>query len=92
MVGAQRFYADMIAFPRSAWNELFDATFPVPTSYEENNFLVQENTFGETETEDAHEHMDKVLKIVDLFQVPNVTEDRLMLRVFPKTMTGQENQ
>ncbi|GJZ02436.1 hypothetical protein Tco_0520397 [Tanacetum coccineum] len=38
--------------------------------------------------EDANEHIEKVLEIVDLFYVPNITEDQLMLRVFPISLTG----
>ncbi|GJT41221.1 homeodomain-like protein [Tanacetum coccineum] len=38
--------------------------------------------------EDANEHIEEVLKIVDLFHVPNITMDQLMLRVFPISLTG----
>ncbi|GJW36440.1 hypothetical protein Tco_0059360 [Tanacetum coccineum] len=37
--------------------------------------------------EDANKHIEKVLKIVDLFHVPNITKDPLMLRVFPISLT-----
>ncbi|GJR17562.1 hypothetical protein Tco_0966089 [Tanacetum coccineum] len=44
---------------------------------------LRENTFSGSDNKDAKEHIEKVLKIVDLFHVPNLTEDQLMLRVFP---------
>ncbi|GJV40389.1 NUDIX hydrolase 6-like protein [Tanacetum coccineum] len=34
---------------------------------------LQENTFRGSDNEDANEHIEKVLKIVDLFHVPNIT-------------------
>ncbi|GJY47573.1 hypothetical protein Tco_0436636 [Tanacetum coccineum] len=40
------------------------------------------------DNEDANEHIEKVLEIVDLFHVPNITEDQLMLRVFLISLTG----
>ncbi|GJV44449.1 retrovirus-related pol polyprotein from transposon TNT 1-94 [Tanacetum coccineum] len=46
-----------------------------------------ENTFSGSDNEDANEHIEKVLKIVDLFHVPNITVDQLMLRVFPISLT-----
>ncbi|GJZ59477.1 DNA-directed DNA polymerase [Tanacetum coccineum] len=49
---------------------------------------LRENTFSGVENEDANEHIEKVLEIVDLFHVPNITEDQLMLRVFPISLTG----
>ncbi|GJW76879.1 hypothetical protein Tco_0138561 [Tanacetum coccineum] len=49
---------------------------------------LRENTFSGSDNEDANEHIEKVLKIVDLFHVPNITEDQLMLRVFPISLTG----
>ncbi|GKD48922.1 hypothetical protein Tco_1277898 [Tanacetum coccineum] len=49
---------------------------------------LRENTFSGSDNEDANEHIEKVLKIVDLFHVPNFTEDQLMLRVFSISLTG----
>nr|GEW90374.1 hypothetical protein [Tanacetum cinerariifolium] len=37
--------------------------------------------------EDANEHIDKVLDIVDLFNIPNITQDQVMLRAFPMLFT-----
>ncbi|GJV05623.1 hypothetical protein Tco_1343279 [Tanacetum coccineum] len=49
---------------------------------------LRENTFSGSDNKDANEHIEKVLKIVDLFHVPNITVDQLMLRVFPISLTG----
>ncbi|GKA12326.1 uncharacterized mitochondrial protein-like protein [Tanacetum coccineum] len=46
------------------------------------------NTFSGSDNEDANEHIEKVLKIFDLFDVPNITEDHLMLQVFPISLIG----
>ncbi|GKC08890.1 hypothetical protein Tco_1000500 [Tanacetum coccineum] len=48
---------------------------------------LQENTFSGSDNEDANEHIEKVLEIVDLFHVPNITEDQLIHRVFPISLT-----
>ncbi|GKC53192.1 hypothetical protein Tco_1075937 [Tanacetum coccineum] len=44
-------------------------------------FLMEprENTFSGSDNEDANEHIEKVLKRLDLFHVPNITVDQLML-------------
>ncbi|GJT66950.1 hypothetical protein Tco_1018430 [Tanacetum coccineum] len=49
---------------------------------------LRENTFSGLDNEDANEHIEKVLNIVDLFHVPNITLDQLMFRVFPISLTG----
>ncbi|GJT63711.1 hypothetical protein Tco_1015191 [Tanacetum coccineum] len=49
---------------------------------------LQENTFSGSNHEDANEHIEKVLEIVDLFHVPNITQDQLMLRVFLISLIG----
>ncbi|GJZ72022.1 hypothetical protein Tco_0635873 [Tanacetum coccineum] len=49
---------------------------------------LRENTFSGLNHEDANKHIEKVLEIVDLFHVPNITQDQLMLRVFPISLTG----
>ncbi|GJW07422.1 hypothetical protein Tco_1569845, partial [Tanacetum coccineum] len=38
--------------------------------------------------EDANEHIEKFLEIVDLFYIPNITQDQVMLRTFPMSLTG----
>ncbi|GJW97029.1 hypothetical protein Tco_0178837 [Tanacetum coccineum] len=48
---------------------------------------LRENTFSSSDNEDANEYIEKVLKIVDLFYVPNITVDQLMLRVFSISIT-----
>ncbi|GJY97362.1 hypothetical protein Tco_0514272 [Tanacetum coccineum] len=46
------------------------------------------NTFSGSDHEDANEHIEKVLEIVDLFNIPNITIDQVMLRAFPMSLTG----
>ncbi|GJY24750.1 reverse transcriptase domain-containing protein [Tanacetum coccineum] len=46
------------------------------------------NTFSGSDHEDANEHIEKVLEIVDLFHIPNITIDQVMLRSFPMSLTG----
>ncbi|GJT19835.1 hypothetical protein Tco_0313877 [Tanacetum coccineum] len=46
------------------------------------------NTFNGSDNEDANEHIEKVLEIVGLFHIPDVTQDQIMLRVFPMSLTG----
>ncbi|GJX36421.1 hypothetical protein Tco_0247978 [Tanacetum coccineum] len=49
---------------------------------------LHDNTFSGSENEDANEHIERLLEIVDLFTTPDVTQDQLMLRVFPISLTG----
>ncbi|GJW96117.1 hypothetical protein Tco_0177925 [Tanacetum coccineum] len=49
---------------------------------------LQTNTFSGSDHEDANEHIEKVLEIVDLFYIPNITIDQMMLRAFPMSLTG----
>ncbi|GJS08805.1 hypothetical protein Tco_0365601 [Tanacetum coccineum] len=49
---------------------------------------LREDTFSENKNEDAHYHIDRVLSIVGLFNIPGVSKDAVMLRVFPFTLTG----
>ncbi|GJV05329.1 reverse transcriptase domain-containing protein [Tanacetum coccineum] len=44
--------------------------------------------FKGTDDEDAHEHVQRVFEITDLFHFPGVTHDVVMLRVFPITLKG----
>ncbi|GKD99703.1 hypothetical protein Tco_1387687 [Tanacetum coccineum] len=48
------------------------------------------NTFSDSDHEDANEHIEKVLEIVDLFEILNITIDQVMLRAFPMSLTGAE--
>ncbi|GJT86639.1 reverse transcriptase domain-containing protein [Tanacetum coccineum] len=43
---------------------------------------LHKNTFSGLDHEDANEHIEKVLEIVDLFNIPNITIDQVMLRAF----------
>ncbi|GKG42329.1 hypothetical protein Tco_0476627, partial [Tanacetum coccineum] len=49
---------------------------------------LRDNTFSGSEHEDANEHIEKVLEIVDLFYIPKVTEDQIMLCAFLISLTG----
>ncbi|GKD00446.1 hypothetical protein Tco_1170720 [Tanacetum coccineum] len=46
------------------------------------------NTFSGSDHKDANEHIEKVLEIVDLSHIPNITIDQVMLRAFPMSLTG----
>ncbi|GJW91365.1 reverse transcriptase domain-containing protein [Tanacetum coccineum] len=46
------------------------------------------NTFSGSDHEDANEHIEKVLEMVDLFHILNITIDQVMLRAFPMSLTG----
>ncbi|GKD48493.1 hypothetical protein Tco_1277469 [Tanacetum coccineum] len=48
---------------------------------------LRRNLFAGTDDEDAHEHVQSVLEIADLFHTPGVTHDAKMLRVFLVTLT-----
>ncbi|GJX81422.1 hypothetical protein Tco_0330903 [Tanacetum coccineum] len=48
---------------------------------------LREDTFSGNKDEDAHDHIDRVLSIVGLFNKPEVSKDAVMLRVFPFTFT-----
>ncbi|GJV39626.1 hypothetical protein Tco_1418066 [Tanacetum coccineum] len=49
---------------------------------------LRDNTFNGSDHEDVNKHIVKVLKIVDLFHIPNITQDQIMLRAFPMSLTG----
>nr|GEV25682.1 hypothetical protein [Tanacetum cinerariifolium] len=46
------------------------------------------NTFSGSDHEDANEHIEKVLENVNLFHIPNITIDQVMLRAFSMSLTG----
>ncbi|GJZ71250.1 hypothetical protein Tco_0635101 [Tanacetum coccineum] len=48
---------------------------------------LHDNTFNGSDNEDANEQIEKVLEIVDLFHIPDVTQDQIMCRVFPTSLT-----
>ncbi|GKE09036.1 leucine-rich repeat transmembrane protein kinase protein [Tanacetum coccineum] len=47
-----------------------------------------ENTFSGSEHEDANKHIEKVLEIVDLFHIPKLMQDQVMLQAFLMSLTG----
>ncbi|GJW43852.1 putative reverse transcriptase domain-containing protein [Tanacetum coccineum] len=49
---------------------------------------LREDTFFGNKNDDAHEHVEQVLDIVSLFNIPGVSHDAVMLRVFLITLTG----
>ncbi|GJX85949.1 hypothetical protein Tco_0336723 [Tanacetum coccineum] len=49
---------------------------------------LREDTFLCYKNDDAHEHIEKVLDIVSLFNIPRVSQDAIMLHVFPITLIG----
>nr|GEZ60832.1 hypothetical protein [Tanacetum cinerariifolium] len=46
------------------------------------------NTFSGSGHKEVNEHIEKVLEIVDLFDIPNITINRVMLRAFLMSLTG----
>nr|GFA55354.1 hypothetical protein [Tanacetum cinerariifolium] len=46
-----------------------------------------DKTFSGLDFKYANEHIEKVHEIVDLFHIPNITQDQVMLRVFPMSLT-----
>ncbi|GKE52070.1 zinc finger, CCHC-type containing protein [Tanacetum coccineum] len=46
------------------------------------------NTFSSSDHEDVNEHIEKALEIVDLFHIPNITIDQVVLRAFSMSLTG----
>ncbi|GJS35531.1 hypothetical protein Tco_0533913 [Tanacetum coccineum] len=49
---------------------------------------LRENTFFGGKTEDAMEHLRKILEIASLFNTPGISGNDIMLRIFPLTLTG----
>ncbi|GJZ86231.1 retrovirus-related pol polyprotein from transposon TNT 1-94 [Tanacetum coccineum] len=48
---------------------------------------LRDNTFSGSEHEYANKYIEKVLEIVDLFHIPKVTQDQIMLQAFPISLT-----
>ncbi|GJT57413.1 hypothetical protein Tco_0992467 [Tanacetum coccineum] len=48
---------------------------------------LRDNTFSGSDHEDVNEHIKNVLDIVDLFHIPNITIDQVMLRAFRMSLT-----
>ncbi|GKC93159.1 hypothetical protein Tco_1158601 [Tanacetum coccineum] len=49
---------------------------------------LREDTLFENKNDDSHEHVERVLDIVSLFNILGVSHDAVMLRIFPITLTG----
>ncbi|GKD49635.1 hypothetical protein Tco_1278611, partial [Tanacetum coccineum] len=49
---------------------------------------LREDTFFGNKNKDVHDHVDRVLNIISLFNIPGVSQDAVLLRVFPFTLTG----
>nr|GEX30908.1 hypothetical protein [Tanacetum cinerariifolium] len=49
---------------------------------------LREDTFSRNKNDEAHEHVERVLDIFSLFNIPGVSRDVVMLRVFPISLTG----
>nr|GEZ87117.1 hypothetical protein [Tanacetum cinerariifolium] len=49
---------------------------------------LREDTFSGNKNDDAREHVERILDIDSLFNIPGVTHDAVMLRVFPITLIG----
>ncbi|GJX79751.1 hypothetical protein Tco_0327900 [Tanacetum coccineum] len=67
--------------------QLINMAYPLPldTAYRSSGTEAEPNGLDH---EDANEHIEKVLEIVDLFHIPNITIDQVMLRAFPMSLTG----
>nr|GEW33350.1 hypothetical protein [Tanacetum cinerariifolium] len=49
---------------------------------------LREDTFYGNRNENAHDHVDQVLNNVSFLHIPRVSQDAVLLRVFPFTLTG----
>ncbi|GKF79635.1 hypothetical protein Tco_0235203, partial [Tanacetum coccineum] len=74
-------YGSGVARPKIKDNDIFEL---------KGQFLkeLRTNTLSGSDHEDENEHIEKVLKIGDLFHIPNITIDQVMLRAFPMSLTG----
>ncbi|GJU37897.1 uncharacterized mitochondrial protein-like protein [Tanacetum coccineum] len=48
---------------------------------------LRDNTVSGSDHKDANEHIEKVIEIVDLFHIPNITIGQVMLRAFSMSLT-----
>ena len=53
---------------------------------------LQNNTFSGTNGEDAVEHVDKYLKVIDSLKTPKGTDDRLKICIFPVSLIGAASE
>ncbi|GJZ29417.1 hypothetical protein Tco_0574064 [Tanacetum coccineum] len=77
-------------FKTHGLDELSSPEFNLFSNQEENSKEeeLRDNTFSGSDHEDANENFEKFLEIVDLFRIPNITQDQIMLRAFPMSLTG----
>ncbi|GJT80305.1 retrovirus-related pol polyprotein from transposon TNT 1-94 [Tanacetum coccineum] len=69
-------------FKTLSLDELRSPDFNLLSDQEYSEEELRTNTFSGSDHEDANEHIEKVLEIVDLFHIPNITIDQVMLRAF----------
>ncbi|GKC77729.1 hypothetical protein Tco_1128503 [Tanacetum coccineum] len=72
----------------------FNLIFDLEDQFEEEEMEAMTETMEEYMTKtrdgyrsDANEHIEKVLEIVDLFHIPDITQDQIMLRAFLMSLT-----
>nr|GEY05270.1 hypothetical protein [Tanacetum cinerariifolium] len=53
---------------------------------------LRDDSFSKNKNDDAHEHVERILDIVSLFNIHRVSHNGFMLRVFPITLTGAAKQ
>ncbi|GJU52212.1 hypothetical protein Tco_1225926 [Tanacetum coccineum] len=86
------------------WNQLWKSTCVIPKRSEVARLKIDDNahfelkgqflkelrdhTFSGSDNQDANEHIEKVIEIVDLFHIPEITQDHIMLRAFHMSLTG----
>ncbi|GJZ25851.1 hypothetical protein Tco_0570104 [Tanacetum coccineum] len=49
----------------------------------------KENVFFGRDNEDSHEHIRRIIEIIDMFHVPGVSNDHIMAMGFPVTLKGK---
>ncbi|GJY01070.1 hypothetical protein Tco_0359222 [Tanacetum coccineum] len=64
-----------------------EETTEVMTETMEQYMSKTRGSYGGSEHEDANEHTKKFFEIVDLFHILEVTQDQIMLRAFPMSLT-----
>nr|GEZ12065.1 leucine-rich repeat transmembrane protein kinase protein [Tanacetum cinerariifolium] len=82
---------DLFHIPEVTQDQIMLRAFPMSLN---RAFLkeLRENTFSGLEHEDANEHIEKVLEIIDLFHIPEVTQDQIMLRAFPMSLNRARHE
>nr|GEU59084.1 hypothetical protein [Tanacetum cinerariifolium] len=53
---------------------------------------LREDTFSSNKNDDAYEHVERILDIISLFNIPRVTHDAVMLHLFLITLTAAANR